>query len=98
MKITQDTVYKIAKLAQLKIESDQIDAYMKDLNKVLDLFEQMQGINTEDVEPLFHAKATKQHLREDVAYSIDRKSYYQQNAPQVASDFYLVPSALESSE
>lgn len=65
MKLTSDTVKKVAQLANLPIASDEEEKYSRQLSKILDYFEQLNKINTENVEPLFNVTNLSNTFRND---------------------------------
>lgn len=101
MSLMAEDVNKIAYLARLGINSEDVDAYAKDLTGILALVEQMNAVNTDDVVPMAHPlgqdqnKFQSQRLRADVVTEQDQHTLFQAQAPQVESDLYLVPKVIE---
>ena len=54
MTLDADTVKKIAQLARLEIEAAAIPGYAKNLSNILQLVEQMNAVNTDQVQPMAH--------------------------------------------
>ena len=52
MKIDKNTINKIARLSRIKLDDKESEDYIKDLNSILDWVEQLNEVNTENVEPL----------------------------------------------
>ena len=48
-KITRDEVKKVAHLARLELNEDEINNHAKQLEKILEYIKQLEKINTEDV-------------------------------------------------
>ena len=48
-KITKDEVKKVAHLARLELDEDEINNHAKQLEKILEYIKQLEKINTEDV-------------------------------------------------
>lgn len=95
MSLTAEDVNKIAYLARLGINAEDVDAYAKDLSGILALVEQMSAVNTDDVLPMAHPLDQEQRLRADVVTEQDQHELFQAQAPQVESDLYLVPKVIE---
>lgn len=95
MTLTSKDIEKIAHLARIKLEIDQIPAYTKKLSQVLDLASQMQAVNTEGISPLSHPLDATQRLREDQPAAENLRDTYQSVAPHVMGGFYLVPKVIE---
>ena len=95
MSLTAEDVNKIAHLARLGIDHQDIDAYTKDLSGILDLMTQMSELDTTGVEPMAHPLDQVQRLRPDVVTESDHREQFQAIAPQVENGLYLVPKVIE---
>lgn len=95
MSLTASDVKKIAHLARLGIEDQQIENYAKDLSSILDLMTQMGQLNTEGVVPMAHPLDQRQRLREDVVSETDQRQPFQTIAPQTDAGLYLVPKVID---
>ena len=52
MKIDKNTSLKIAKLCRIKVKEEEIDELSSQLNSILDWVEQLNEVNTDNIEPL----------------------------------------------
>ena len=95
MLLTAENVKKIAHLARLGLDAQDIDAYTQDLSGMLDLMTQMNALNTDDVKPMAHPLDQVQRLRADVVSESNQREHFQAIAPQVDSGLYLVPKVIE---
>ncbi|MFZ2452784.1 MAG: Asp-tRNA(Asn)/Glu-tRNA(Gln) amidotransferase subunit GatC [Methylovulum miyakonense] len=95
MSLTADDVNKIAHLARLGIDKQDIDSYTKDLSGMLDLMTRMGGLDTAGVEPMAHPLDQVQRLRTDVVTEANQRGHFQAIAPQVEDGLYLVPKVIE---
>ncbi len=95
MSLDRDDVVKIAHLARLAIDEADIPRYARELSNILALVEQMNRVDTTDVEPMAHPLDTSQRLRPDVPTESDQRELFQTNAPQVEAGLYLVPKVIE---
>ena len=95
MSLTADDVKKIAHLARLGINAQDVDDYTQDLSGILDLMAQMSELNTDDVTPMAHPMDQAQRLRPDVVTESNRREVFQAIAPQVEAGLYLVPKVIE---
>ena len=95
MSITPEEVLKIANLARLEIQSDEVEQYAKDLSNIIDLVEQMNAVNTKDILPMAHPLDATQRLREDVVKEEDQRDKFQTVAPSAEKGLYLVPKVIE---
>lgn len=95
MSLTTDDVKKIAHLARLGIDAQDVDDYAQDLSGILDLMAQMNELNTDEVVPMAHPMDQAQRLRPDVVTESNRREAFQAIAPQVEAGLYLVPKVIE---
>lgn len=87
-------VKKIAHLARLGIEEQNISAYAEDLNNVLALMTQMSELDTKGIKPMAHPMDQVQRLRVDEVSETNQRDYFQTIAPQTEEGLYLVPQVI----
>ena len=95
MEITDEVVRSIAELAQLKVDQEEIQSLAAAMKNILDLADQMQTIDTSNVEPLSNPLDANQQLRSDRVTEEDQREVFQGLAPQTQDGFYLVPRVVE---
>jgi len=95
MSLMADDVKKIAYLARLGIDEQDVGSYAQDLSNMLELMTQMSGLNTDGVEPMAHPMDQVQRLRIDAVTETNQRDHFQQIAPQVEAGLYLVPKVIE---
>lgn len=88
-------VEKIAHLARLAIDADDIPSYARDLSSILDLVDQMNAVDTSQVETMAHPLDMAQRMRADVPSEENQRDVFQAIAPQVEAGLYLVPKVIE---
>jgi aspartyl-tRNA(Asn)/glutamyl-tRNA(Gln) amidotransferase subunit C len=95
MALDQDQVRKIASLARLQIDDNQISEYQTNLSNILHLVDQLAAVNTDGVEPMAHPLDAVQRLRADVVTEENQREHFQKIAPATAEGHYLVPRVVE---
>lgn len=85
----------IAHLARVSISEQDIPAYTASLSDILQMIEQMKGVNTEGIKPMAHPLDLAQRQRDDTITESDQREHFQQNAPQVEAGLFLVPKVIE---
>ncbi|MBZ0095268.1 MAG: Asp-tRNA(Asn)/Glu-tRNA(Gln) amidotransferase subunit GatC [Sulfuricella sp.] len=95
MSLNLADVKRIAHLARIAVEEDEMPGYLQQLSNILSLVEEMQAVDTTGIEPMAHAQDVVLRLRNDVATETDRRAAYQAVAPQVEAGLYLVPKVIE---
>nr|VFJ65305.1 MAG: aspartyl/glutamyl-tRNA(Asn/Gln) amidotransferase subunit C [Candidatus Kentron sp. FW] len=88
-------IEKIAHLACLTMESEDIVRYARDLSNILALVKQMEEVDTTKVVPMAHPLDTSQRLRLDMITEIDQRAHFQKNAQLVDAGLYLVPKVIK---
>ncbi|TNC91810.1 Asp-tRNA(Asn)/Glu-tRNA(Gln) amidotransferase subunit GatC [Thalassolituus sp.] len=95
MALEQDQVRKIASLARLQLDENQIADYQTNLSNILDLVDQLSAVDTSGIEPMAHPLDAVQRLRADVVTEENQREHFQKIAPAVDQGHYLVPRVVE---
>jgi aspartyl-tRNA(Asn)/glutamyl-tRNA(Gln) amidotransferase subunit C len=95
MSLSDDQIRRIARLARLAVQPEELAAVGERLNRVLELIDQMRSVDTAGIEPMSHALDMVQRLRPDEVTEPDRREAYQAVAPAVEGGLYLVPKVIE---
>ncbi len=91
MTLSKEEVIKIAKLAKLSLTEAEIEKYSKDLNAILGYVEQLQELDTKDVEPMIGAINHRKPLREDIVIDSGLQATMLKNAPDAEGTAIKVP-------
>lgn len=89
--ITVKEVEYAAKLARLGLSEEEKEKYSEQFSKILDHFNQLKEICTEDVEPMAHVLPIKNVMREDGVELTHNRAEILQNAPLEENGFFKVP-------
>lgn len=95
MALERPEVEKIAHLARLDLNENDLPRTTETLNNILGLIDRMQAVDTNGVEPLAHPLETTQRLRHDEVTETSQRDAYQAIAPAVEDGLYLVPRVIE---
>ncbi|MGH8709595.1 MAG: Asp-tRNA(Asn)/Glu-tRNA(Gln) amidotransferase subunit GatC [Burkholderiales bacterium] len=95
MSLTPDQIRRLARLARIDLRADQTAGVLERLNRVLGLIDQLQAVDTGDIEPMSHALDVVQPLRADAVTETDQRGLFQAVAPAVEDGLYLVPKVIE---
>lgn len=95
MTIQRTDVENAAHLARIAIDEQDIEGYTQDLANILALVDQMQAVNTDNIEPMAHPTDAVQRLRPDQVTETDRRDRYQAIAPATENGLYLVPKVID---
>ncbi len=91
----KNTIIKIADLAKIEINDDELDEITSSLNKILKLVDEMEIISTEDVNPMAHPLNLTQRLRKDIVLEKNERDELQKNNKFVNEGYYKVPKIIE---
>lgn len=89
--ITIKDVEHVAKLARLDLTEEEKVKFSKQLGDILKYVEQMNKVDTTNVEPMSHAIPVVNVMREDVVVSENTKEELMANAPLKEDGFFKVP-------
>lgn len=95
MSIELGDVENIAHLARLHLTEAEKSEAAGSISNILKLIDQMQSVDTDNVEPLAHAFDAVQRLREDKVTENNRRDELQGIAPETEKGLFLVPKVIE---
>lgn len=95
MTISRKDIEKVAVLARIRVDDEQVSALEKDLGNILDLVDQLGAADTDSVEPMAHPLDAVQRLRADEVTETDQRESFQAIAPATENGLYLVPRVIE---
>ena len=95
MKIDKNTTIKIAKLSRIKIEDSEVDELSSQLSAIVDWVEQLNEVNTDNIQPLSNVSMANLPLREDIESLKDNSKEILSNAPDKLENYFAVPKVVE---
>jgi aspartyl-tRNA(Asn)/glutamyl-tRNA(Gln) amidotransferase subunit C len=95
MSIDKDTAAKVAKLARIKVEEQELDALAGEFNAILGFIEQLNELDVENVEPMTSVTPMRLKRREDIVTDGDQQDKVLANAPDAREGFFAVPKVVE---
>tara|TARA_B100000900_G_scaffold260262_1_gene221848 strand:- start:1931 stop:2224 length:294 start_codon:yes stop_codon:yes gene_type:complete len=94
-RITKDQVSKVAKLARLKLNEEEIDNHAIQIEKILDYINQLEKIDTENVQCTTRAIEVINVFRDDEKKQSNNRDEILNLAPAREDDFYKVPKIIK---
>ncbi len=94
MPVTLDDVKKIANLANLEFSPDDLSAYTSQINQILSYVEQLNNVDTSNVDITYHPILYPDVFRKDEileSLSVDKVL---QNAPEKTWQYFVVPKVI----
>jgi aspartyl-tRNA(Asn)/glutamyl-tRNA(Gln) amidotransferase subunit C len=95
MDISKSEVKRITELSSIACSEDELSSYMKDLSKIIELFDKLKYVNTDNTEPLYNVIDDNLRLRKDVSIKKNTKKDILKNVPKSKYGFYVVPKMIE---
>lgn len=93
--IDEATVKKIAFLSKLKVDDESMEGVKNEFNGIVEWFEQLQEVNTDNVEPLLSPNEINLRCREDVVTIENNAEAVLKNAPAKEYGYFVVPKVVE---
>ena len=94
IKITGDEVKKVAELARLELNEDEIQNHAEQLEKILEYIKQLEKINTENVPCTTRAIEVINVLRKDENIAYENSEELLELAPSREKKFFKVPKII----
>lgn len=95
MSLDPATVRRIAKLARIRLEDDEVPRLAGELNAILGYVEQLGEVDVEGIAPLSGGAQMALRLREDSVTDGAYPDRVLANAPERIGDFFAVPKVVE---
>ena len=95
MSLTQEEVLHIARLARLGLSAEEVNRFQGQLSQILDQFQALQALNTDDVPPTAYTLDLQNIVRADEPWPSLPVDVALANAPQREGNFVRVRRVLE---
>ena len=95
MAITTKDVKKVAGLAHIRMNDADLEKMAPQLSKIIGFIEQLNEVDTDNVEPLANVADITLALREDEITDGDCADKVLANAPESTQGFFIVPKVVE---
>lgn len=95
MKISEQDIKTVASLSRLRIRDEEAEEVISQLNKILTYVENLQTLDTTDIEPTTYALPMQNVFRADVVKPSLERELALSNAPLKEDGYFKVPRVLE---
>lgn len=95
--LSKEEINHIAGLARVGVDDqEEVEMYQKDLSAILEYFNQLNELNTDNVDPIAHITGMENVYRNDVSrdYGLIGKEQILKNAPEEKDGYVKVRSVL----
>lgn len=95
MALSREEVQKVALLGRLRLSDAELEKFTTQLNQIVEYVEQLQELDTEEVEPMAHPLPIQNVFRSDEVRPSVGLDAALGVAPKRDEHFYLVPPVLD---
>lgn len=97
-KLGRTAAQHVAELAKLSFTDEELDQFVPQLEATMDMFVDLQKMDTDGVEPMYSPTLESNVMREDVAVPSGQKEALLANAPETERGLIKVPAIIDESE
>ncbi len=98
MSVTKNDVKKIAELARLEFDENELENYTHEMNKILGYVEKLNELDTTNIKPLSHPIENTNVFREDKPKTSVVREEALKNAPDSNTEYFKVPKVISQSK
>ena len=95
MSVDAATVRRIAHLARIAVDDNEVEHLRGEINAILAFVEQLSEVDVEGVEPMTSVIPMKMKMRDDTVTEGEQSEAILQNAPARQDRFFTVPKVVE---
>jgi len=95
MGVTKKEVDTVSTLARLHFTDEEKEELMGTLTNILEYFDKLSELDTDDIEPLTHILPVQNVMREDVVKPSFGQETALKNAPKHARGHFVIPKVIE---
>jgi len=95
MSIDTETARRVAKLARIRVEEEDLPALASEFNTILGFIEELAEVDVEGVEPMVSVTPMRLKRRDDIVTDGNRQAQVLANAPDAREGFFAVPKVVE---
>ena len=95
MSINKDQIKYLSLLSRMDIQESEINDVEEKLTKIIDFVDQLQSIDTDEIEPMAHPLNQSQRLRVDKVVEENNRDKIQKNTESTERGMYIVPKVIE---
>ncbi len=95
MSVSKDELLHIAKLSNLKLNDNEIDKYLKNLEDILNYTEVIENAPINDCEETIGANDNANAFRSDTVSEFDNRDGIFEIAPSIEKDMFKIPKVIQ---
>ncbi len=95
MKIDENDIIKVARLARLELSAEEKDEFSKQLSGIIEYVEKINQLDTSAVEAADHIVEVSNVFRKDTVKKSFERHELEMNAPDFKEGYIVVPKIIE---
>ena len=95
MSIDKSDIEHLCNLSKLNLDEDEQSVFLNQMQSILGMIEELQEVDTGDIEPMAHPLQMSQRLRVDEITEFNERDKYQKNTEFAEDGFYKVPKVID---
>jgi aspartyl-tRNA(Asn)/glutamyl-tRNA(Gln) amidotransferase subunit C len=95
--INLELVRHIGKLSRIELTDDELRTFARQLAEIIEYFDKLQELDTDNVEPMAHAVELQNVLSDDAPDESLMPDQALANAPHREGDYFMVPKVIGES-
>ena len=95
MSIDLETARRVAHLARIRIEEEELPAIARELSSIVNFMERLNEVDVDGVEAMTTVTPMKLPRRQDVVSQASDQAAILSNAPEARQGFFAVPKVVE---
>jgi aspartyl-tRNA(Asn)/glutamyl-tRNA(Gln) amidotransferase subunit C len=96
MSVSKEEVKYIAALAKLDFKEEELEDFTRQFNEILTYMDELNEVNTDNVEPLSHPIDGENVFREDIHIKSPDREEALKNAPDTDGTYFIVPKIINT--
>ncbi|CAJ1183330.1 Asp-tRNA(Asn)/Glu-tRNA(Gln) amidotransferase subunit GatC [Companilactobacillus nantensis] len=96
--ISKDEILHVAALANLKIDANEVDSFVSQLDKIVGMESKLASVDTTGVEPTYNMGDTNSVFREDKGIHTQTREQMLENVPEVEDNLIKVPTIVDKED
>ena len=95
MSIDRETAARVAKLARIRVDENDLPVLAQEFNTILGFIEQLRQVDVDGVEPMTSVTPMRLKRRADLVTDGNMPEKVLSNAPDAREGFFAVPKVVE---
>ncbi|PMD69504.1 Asp-tRNA(Asn)/Glu-tRNA(Gln) amidotransferase subunit GatC [Companilactobacillus nuruki] len=96
--ISKDEILHVAALANLKFQDDEVDSFVNQLDKIVNMESKLSSVDTTGIEPTYNMADTNTVFREDKGIHTQTREEMLENVPETENNLIKVPTIVDKED